>query len=171
LRFHSRSEYRPLTGLKDLVSLSTFRELFSTLRRDSTQGSDLRQRFHPLTVQRPQPFSGSRRVAPLHAYPPCFMRERPWVLKSSKRFPHRPPHKTHRLALSSMLFLLRLQASSDRSSEEFSLSVSPYPTPARFRREAGRCSLDLIPSRSPHKPRCTASRHLLSWAFSLPSPK
>jgi hypothetical protein len=63
------------------------------------------------TVQRPRPFSGPRRVTPLHAYPPCFMRDRPWVLKSSERFPHRMPPVAHRYLLSSMLSLPRLTSS------------------------------------------------------------
>lgn len=158
LRLGSPTEYRPQTGFVVLFtrvaettrvagatpsSVSVSRP-FDVIQHEAATYA----RVSCLTVQRPRPFSGPRRVAPPCAYLPYFMQEHPWVWKSSECFPLRPPRCAHRPALPSVLFVLTSTSACELQLRGFEQLVSPYPYLAWFRRQPDRYSRDLFPSRS-----------------------
>jgi hypothetical protein len=89
LRFHSSSEYRPPSGFivpatraaetVHMVGATPSSVSFSRPFDVCQHGAATYARYPCLTVQRPRPFSGPRRVTPPCAYLPCFMQEHPWV--------------------------------------------------------------------------------------------
>lgn len=127
--------------------MTSFRELFSTLRRDSTRGSDPHQDSTPGCAA-PSTFLRSSTLCSASCLPALFHAGTPLGLRVFRAFPSTTAARSSSLHAALHAVSLTHPKVYEPQLRGIAQSLSPYPHLARFRRQPGRCSLDLSPSRS-----------------------